>query len=109
MGRTGEHTLNHVVLARSHTGNSAAAAVLNVVFIGRQTLDITVFGLGNDTFFLGNQVFNVHFARNVRKFGTALVGKTVAQIERFGLNNVQNARLGSQNSLAFLNEVLFFL
>ena len=108
MRGTGIHALDNVSLAGGHAGYTLAASVLRRISIRRQALDVSLDRLGQHTFLVGDEILNIHLARYRGDLGAALVGKLVAQIERFGLYNILDLIFVGKYCLALLYKCVLF-
>ena len=63
--------------------------MLNVIGIGRQTLNKAVFGFGKHALLLGDKVLNINIAHNIGNFGAAVIREFIAKIQCLGLYNIK--------------------
>ena len=92
-----EHFSGHVLFPAGHAADSTAAAALGVIGIHLLALYIAGFRQGQDTFLVGNQVFNIHFAADSCNLGAALIGVFLLHGQGFFLDDGQNPLFVGQN------------
>ena len=107
--RAGKDIFNIIVVTHGKPSESSAAAVLRVVLVGCDTLDIAAHGFGEHAFLFRDKVLDIHFARHGADFGAAVVRKAITQIKRVGLDYIEHTLVRSKNFLTFFNKVQFFL
>ena len=75
MGGAGEHGLCHVLLAPCHALDASAAAVLNRVCVGGDTLDIAEVRHGEHAGLLGDKILYIDLAADVFNDRAAVVAE----------------------------------
>ena len=99
VGGADEHLLHDVLFLAGHAGNAAAAALLGLISGLELALDITGLGQGVNALFLGNEVFDVHFAVDGLDLSAALVTEALLHIQQLVLDDLQHAGVVGEDVL----------
>ena len=91
MGRAGIHLLNVVVLTLFHAGNALSASFLGVVLANRCSLDISVLGVGDKAFLLGDKVLDVHLAADIFYSCSSFVAEFILYLLDFLNNDIKHS------------------
>ena len=92
-----EHLGGGVLLPAAHAGNALAAAALDVIRVGRLTLDVAEVRHGQDALLARDQILNVDLAADGGNLGAALVAVLLLDLLRLVLDDAHEARTVREN------------